>query len=82
MSKIKIHDLRPTGADLFDDSESFLNELSNDELNQAVGGLVLSPVPTRPFPTVTRPFPTVTRPFSTVIGPVPTITGPWSPVIL
>ncbi|NEO68976.1 hypothetical protein [Moorena sp. SIO3H5] len=38
MAKIKIKDIKLTGADLFDDSESFMNELSNDELDQAMGG--------------------------------------------
>ncbi|NEO44494.1 MAG: hypothetical protein F6K55_10315 [Moorea sp. SIO4A3] len=38
MAKIKIKDIKPTGADLFKDSESFMNELSNDELEQAMGG--------------------------------------------
>ncbi len=39
MAKIKVNDINPTGADLFDDSESFMNELSTDELEQAMGGL-------------------------------------------
>ena len=38
MAKIKIKDIKSTGADLFNDSESFMNELSNDELEQAMGG--------------------------------------------
>ncbi|NEP54095.1 MAG: hypothetical protein F6K65_37015, partial [Moorea sp. SIO3C2] len=41
MAKIKIKDIKSTGADLFDDSESFMNELSNDELDQAMGGLLV-----------------------------------------
>ncbi|MBW4641948.1 MAG: hypothetical protein KME23_02830 [Goleter apudmare HA4340-LM2] len=40
MAKIKVSDIKPTGADLFDDSESFLSEVSNDELENAIGGLV------------------------------------------
>ncbi|NEO41860.1 MAG: hypothetical protein F6J90_38280 [Moorea sp. SIOASIH] len=43
MANIKVKDIKPTGADLFNDSESFMNELSNDELEQAMGGLVLYP---------------------------------------
>jgi hypothetical protein len=31
MATIKIDNLKPTGAELFFDSESFMNELSNDE---------------------------------------------------
>lgn len=38
MAKIAISDLRPTGADLFQDSESFLDMLKDDQLTQAVGG--------------------------------------------
>ncbi|AOX00280.1 hypothetical protein BJP34_13175 [Moorena producens PAL-8-15-08-1] len=44
MAKIKVKDIKPTGADLFNDSESFMNELSNDELEQAMGGRILYPV--------------------------------------
>jgi len=33
MSSIKVIDLCPTGAELFHDSESFLNELSDDEMS-------------------------------------------------
>ncbi|MDJ0734779.1 MAG: hypothetical protein QNJ47_12045 [Nostocaceae cyanobacterium] len=40
MAKIKVRDIKPTGVDLFEDSESFLNEVNNDELEQTVGGLV------------------------------------------
>ncbi|MBD2676199.1 MULTISPECIES: hypothetical protein [Nostoc] len=32
MSTIKIHDLNPAGSELFQDSESFLHELTNAEL--------------------------------------------------
>ncbi len=44
MAKIKVKDIKPTGADLFNDSESFMNELSNDELEQAMGGRIIWPV--------------------------------------
>ncbi|NMG08704.1 hypothetical protein [Brasilonema sp. UFV-L1] len=33
MAIIKIDELRPTGAELFQDSESFLNELSDSEMS-------------------------------------------------
>jgi hypothetical protein len=33
MSTIKIDDLRPTGAELFSDSESYMNELGDSELD-------------------------------------------------
>jgi hypothetical protein len=38
MATIKIENLKPTGAELFFDSESFMNELSNDELGHVLGG--------------------------------------------
>lgn len=40
MADIKLNDLKPTGAELFLDSESFMNDLSNDEMN-LLGGLRL-----------------------------------------
>ncbi|WP_445635065.1 hypothetical protein NSTC745_06968 [Nostoc sp. DSM 114161] len=39
MANIKLHDLSPAGSELFQDSESFLNELNADELNNVNGGL-------------------------------------------
>jgi hypothetical protein len=38
MSAIKISDLRPAGADLFQDSESFLQELGDNDLVSVQGG--------------------------------------------
>jgi hypothetical protein len=38
MSNIRISELRPLGSDLFQDSESFLNELTNDEVHGLIGG--------------------------------------------
>ncbi|MBD2448157.1 hypothetical protein H6G76_13470 [Nostoc sp. FACHB-152] len=39
MASIKISELRPAGSELFQDSESFLNELSeNREMDQVMGG--------------------------------------------
>lgn len=38
MATIKIHDLNPTGSQLFSDSESYLNELTDDEININGGG--------------------------------------------
>ncbi|MBC1236967.1 hypothetical protein VF14_33350 [Nostoc linckia z18] len=38
MATIKIHDLSPAGSELFQDSESFLNELTDAELG-VHGGL-------------------------------------------
>ncbi|OUL17855.1 hypothetical protein [Nostoc sp. 106C] len=40
MAVIKISELRPAGSELFQDSESFLNELSESrEVDQVLGGL-------------------------------------------
>ncbi|OUL30845.1 hypothetical protein BV378_02945 [Nostoc sp. RF31YmG] len=38
MATIKISELRPAGSELFQDSESFLNELNEKEISTAVGG--------------------------------------------
>ncbi|QLE39982.1 hypothetical protein FD723_05570 [Nostoc sp. C052] len=38
MATIKISDLRPMGSELFFDSESYLTELSDDELAGTQGG--------------------------------------------
>ncbi len=38
MPTIKIDDLHPTGAELFSDSESYMNELGDGELDIVVGG--------------------------------------------
>ncbi|MEQ9234321.1 hypothetical protein [Coleofasciculus sp. E2-BRE-01] len=38
MSSLKISDLNPAGSELLLDSESYLNELTNEELNLTHGG--------------------------------------------
>ncbi|AFZ59461.1 hypothetical protein H6G54_07845 [Anabaena cylindrica FACHB-243] len=38
MASIKISDLRPSGLDLFVDSESFLNDLNDSDLATTNGG--------------------------------------------
>jgi hypothetical protein len=38
MAFIKINELRPAGSELFQDSESYLNELSEQELSATFGG--------------------------------------------
>ncbi len=40
MASIKISELRPAGSELFQDSESFLNELSDRETGNLEGGAV------------------------------------------
>ena len=38
MAVIKISELRPAGSELFQDSESFLNELNDQEMSTLGGG--------------------------------------------
>jgi hypothetical protein len=38
MAKLKINELKVTGAELFEDSETFLHDLTNEEVKGAVGG--------------------------------------------
>lgn len=38
MSSIKVNDLNPAGSELFQDYESFMNELTNEELGSVQGG--------------------------------------------
>jgi hypothetical protein len=40
MAAIKIDDITPAGAELFVDSENFMEELSNDELLAVLGGKI------------------------------------------
>jgi len=42
MATIKISDLHPSGADLFLDSENYLNELTDEELDLTQGGWVFT----------------------------------------
>jgi hypothetical protein len=41
MATIKISDLRPAGTELFQDSESFLNELTEPETGNLLGGILI-----------------------------------------
>ncbi|HEY9800738.1 MAG TPA: hypothetical protein V6D25_10295 [Leptolyngbyaceae cyanobacterium] len=38
MAEIKITELRPTGSELFEDSETFLKELNDEEMTVTLGG--------------------------------------------
>lgn len=38
MAAIQINDLRPVGSELFNDSESYLQELSTEDINEVLGG--------------------------------------------
>ncbi|MEE6162567.1 hypothetical protein U9R62_14750 [Cylindrospermopsis raciborskii DSH] len=37
MANISISDLRPAGVDFFSDSESYLNEITESEINSIIG---------------------------------------------
>ncbi len=39
MAEIKLSELRPAGSELLEDSESFLNDLNDRDLENVVGGL-------------------------------------------
>jgi hypothetical protein len=52
---IKINNLRPTGSELLSDPETFMNELSGDELADVKGGLIIRTFPTRPCLTLCWP---------------------------
>ncbi|HLO89355.1 MAG TPA: hypothetical protein VK203_30705 [Nostocaceae cyanobacterium] len=49
MAKLKINELKVTGTELFEDSESFLHDLTNEELKGAVGGRIIYTYPITPF---------------------------------
>lgn len=75
MAKLKINDIKRTGAELFDDSESFMNELVNDDLGQVLGGQVVNPDVIK---TVVEP-----TEFSSIRTTIPYCNvGPFTPVIL
>lgn len=38
MANIKVNDIKPAGAELFTDSESFFDELNESDLNKLIGG--------------------------------------------
>ena len=44
MAEIKLSELRPAGSELLEDSESFLNELNDRDLENVVGGDTIATV--------------------------------------
>lgn len=66
MASIKISNLQPAGSEFFNDSESFMSELTDSELVNTQGGLDISVNTVGPispfipicFP-VTNPMPTI-----------------------
>lgn len=76
MAKLKINDIKRTGTELFDDSETFMNELVNNDLGQVLGGQVVNAdvIETVVEPTIIcRIKPTI---------PTSIVNGPFTPVIL
>ena len=68
MSKIKIRDIQPIGSNLFDDSESFIDQLQDHELEQTMGGSLFLPsliLITVPAPQSGLPLPSLNP------GPLP-----------
>ncbi|WP_414570463.1 hypothetical protein [Nostoc sp. CCY 9925] len=55
MANIKINNLSPAGSELFQDSESFLNELTDAELGTR-GGIISITLPLTPTLTWTFPL--------------------------
>jgi bacteriocin-like protein len=53
MSDLNINDINSTGAELFADSESFLQELSDDEMMNISGGLMVASTESRGCGSVT-----------------------------
>ena len=62
MSKIEIKDIGINGNDLFDDSESFLNDLSEDTFNSVNGGGITVTITTLPPPTTGPTSPLIPDP--------------------
>lgn len=47
MATINISDLRPTGSELFSDSETFMTDLVNSELGEVSGGGITQQITSR-----------------------------------
>ena len=44
MSKIQVNDLKTTGVELFEDTEGFMEDIKDDELEQVMGGYIASSI--------------------------------------
>ena len=49
MASIKISNLQPAGSEFFNDSESFMNELTDSEIANTQGGLTIVPITVIPL---------------------------------
>lgn len=58
MATINISNLSPAGAELFGDSESYLNDLTNEELN-ATGGIKITTTTVFTMPWTPPLWPTI-----------------------
>ncbi|MDJ0734778.1 MAG: hypothetical protein QNJ47_12040 [Nostocaceae cyanobacterium] len=84
MAKIKVNDIKPTGTELFEDVESFLSEVSNDELESTIGGTMIAyDSIIQPTPPDIYPCPQPTPPVIDTCPPfAKTVICIYSPVIL
>ena len=68
MAKIEVKDIKLNGAELFDDSESFMDELHEDAVEELKGGMLVPTPGTKSIPTITSiPTVPITRPGTPVI---------------
>lgn len=79
MAKLKINELETTGVELFEDSETFLNALSDDELAKAMGGLDVVQIETY---VATIRLTVVNEPILTYGCTIGIPVNPYTPVIL
>jgi hypothetical protein len=56
MAKLKINELKVTGSELFEDSETFLTELTNEEIATAMGGSIYATIGTTTTITSISPY--------------------------
>ena len=56
MANITISDLRPAGADMFSDSESYMHDITDNELYVTQGGIIHSCIIVSPFTINTIPI--------------------------
>lgn len=71
MASIQISNLYPAGSNLFSDSESFMDELVDNELGSINGGVGTTPNSPWCYPTLRSPLckPVLTRPIRPTLPP-------------
>ncbi|WP_293075284.1 hypothetical protein [Moorena sp. SIO3H5] len=76
MADIKVNDLKPTGAELFFDTESFMNDLEYNEVTAVAGGGTYGcGIQTGPIIVTTGPIIVTTGPIIVTTGPIIVTTG-------